>query len=173
MLCVCVCVRACWRASRAVFRCTDRLLCLSRFNRGFALQEVTHSWNYISFLPPYDIVPKPLMEQKLVRSVPPLKQSFPTIQDIKQSFPSAYCVHLILWKPFRCMLKSVDCIIRHIANVCGWTCTSTEIEYRFFLAFKVVLKKCLQGLITTSDILWMCERIPPHIHKIIQRLSGH
>ena len=134
MLCVCVCVRAGWLASSAVSLCTDRVLSLSRFNRGLTMQEVTHSRNYISFLLPYDIVPKPLMEQKLVRSVPPLKQSFPTIQDIKQSFPSAYCVHLILGMPFRCMLKSVGCIIRHIANVCAWSCTSTEIEFHFFLS---------------------------------------
>ena len=129
---VCACVRACWRASSAVSRCTDHVVSLSRFNRGLTMQEVTHNRNYISFLLPYDIVPKPLMEQKLVRSVPPLKQSFPTIQDIKHSFPYAYCVHSILGMPFRCMLKPVVCIIRHIANVCGWRCTSTEVEYRFF-----------------------------------------
>ena len=131
---VCTCVRACWHVSSAVSRCTDRVLSLSRFNRSLTMQEVTHSRNYISFLLPYDIVPKPLMEQKLVRSVAPLKQSFHTIQDIKQSFPSAYCVHLILGIPFRCVLKSAGCIIRHIANVCGWTYTSIEIDYRFFLA---------------------------------------
>jgi len=132
---VCVCVRAaCWRASSAVSRCTDRVLSVSRFNRSLTMQEVTHSRNYISFLLPYDIVPKPLMEQKLVRSVSPLKQGFPTIQDTKQSFPSAYCVHLIWGMTFRCMLKSVRCYIRHIGNLCGWTCASTEIEYRFFLA---------------------------------------
>ena len=145
-VCVCVCVCACWRASGAVSRCTDRVLSVSRFNRALTTQEVTHSRNYISFRLPYDIVPKPLMEQKLVRSVPPIKQGFPSIQDIKQSFPSAYGVHLIWGMPFHCMLKSVGCIIRHIANVCGWTCTntstgtstgtstSTEAEYRFFLA---------------------------------------
>ena len=131
---LCVCVRACWLASSAVSPCADRVLSLSRFNRDLTMQEVTHSRYYISFLLPYDIVPKPLMEQKLVRSVPLLKQSFPTIQDIKQSFPSAYCVHLILGMPFRCMLKSVGCIIKHISKVCGWRCTTTEIEYHFFLA---------------------------------------
>lgn len=130
---VCVCVRAGLRAAQ-VSRCTDRVLSLSRFNRGLTMQEVTHSRNYISFLLPYDIVPKPLMEQKLVRSVPPLKQSFPTIQDIKQSFLSAYCVHLILGMTFRCMLKSAGCIIRHIAKVCDWSCTSTETEYCVFLS---------------------------------------
>jgi hypothetical protein len=129
---MCACVRACWRASSAVSQCTDRVLSVSRFNRGLTMQEVTHSRNYISFLLPYDIVPKPLMEQKLVTSVPPMKQGFPTIQDIKQSFPSAYCVHLIWGMPFRCLLKSVGRIIRHIDNVCGWTSTSTQAEYRFF-----------------------------------------
>jgi hypothetical protein len=137
---VCVCVRA----RSAVSRCMLIMSCLSQFNRDLTRQEVAHSRNYILFLLPYDIVPKPLMEQKLVRSVPPLTQSFPSIQDIKQSFHSAYCVHLVYRMPFRCMLKPVVCIIRHMTNVCGWKCASTEIEYRFFswyLPRKIVLKR--------------------------------
>jgi hypothetical protein len=102
-------------------------LSLSRFNSGLTMQEVTHIPNYISFLLPYDIVSRPLMEQKLVTSMPPLKQSFPAIQDIKQSFPAAYCIYLVLRMSFRFRLNSIGCIIRHRADVRGWRRIAMEI----------------------------------------------
>lgn len=66
--------------------CSWSCLSLSQFSRSLAMQEVAQSRNYISFSLPFDVVSKPVMEQKLIRSIPFLKLSFlATQEDIKHS----------------------------------------------------------------------------------------
>lgn len=90
-----VCLRACVSTT---FLCM--LLALSRPSRCLATHEVTQSLNYISFCLPKDIVPKLVMKQKLIRSMPLLKLSFLATQDIKHNILLLHNAYISFWVCF-------------------------------------------------------------------------